>query len=300
MEEPRSDEQEIRRSRNGGEAREWGLVLSAAGIPSRVLQDGGGFVLTVASADATRADAELVAYARDVATRQAALARRRRHRPPEATGPEPLGVALLTTLAMIGFYALTGPARAASPWFAGGSADVAAMRAGELWRAVTALCLHADLGHLTANALFGSFFLAAAGRSLGAGLALALVILAGAGGNAVNAFLRPSDYVSLGASTAVFGAVGLLSGLGIVRRVQRGDRWRLALLPLVGGLGILAMVGSGGGRVDVFAHLFGLGVGVVLGLGTALASAGPPRALAQLGWGAAAIALVLGSWQLAL
>ena len=110
------------------------------------------------------------------------------------------------------------------------------MRAGELWRAVTALCLHADLAHLTANALFGSFFLAAAGRSLGAGLALALVTLAGAGGNAVNAV----------------------------------------------------------------AHLFGLLVGVLLGLATALAIARPPGPLAQAGWGAAAVLLLLGSWQLAL
>jgi membrane associated rhomboid family serine protease len=297
---PRGDEQEIRRFGNGGQAREWGLVLSAAGIPSSVLRDSGGFALHVASADVHRAEAELAAYAEDVATRDAALARRRRSRPPEAVGSAPLSVALLTTLAMVGFYNWTGPARAGAAWFAHGSADVAAMRAGELWRAVTALCLHADLAHLTANALFGSFFLAAAGRSLGAGLALALVTLAGAGGNAVNAFLRSSDYVSLGASTAVFGAVGLLSGLGVVRRVQRGDRWRLTLLPFAGGLGILAMVGSGGGRVDVFAHLFGLLVGVLLGLATALAIARPPGPLAQAGWGAAAVLLLLGSWQLAL
>jgi hypothetical protein len=132
------------------------------------------------------------------------------------------------------------------------------------------------------------------------GLALALVLLAGAGGNAVNAFLRSSDYVSLGASTAVFAAVGLLSGLGVVRRMQRGDRWRLALLPFAGGLGILAMVGSGGGRVDVFAHLFGLLVGTALGLGVALVVAGPPRPWVQVVSGVGAVLVVLGSWRLAL
>jgi rhomboid protease GluP len=294
------DELEIRRSRNGGEARDWGLVLSAVGISSRVAQDSEGFALHVLSADAARAEAELSAYSADVASRNAALARRRRSRPPEATGPAPVGVALLTTLAMIGFHGWTGPARSSSAWFAEGSADVTAMGSGELWRAVTALCLHADLGHLAANALFLTFFLAALGRSLGAGLALALVLLAGAGGNGVNAFLRSSEYVSLGASTAVFAAVGLLSGLGVVRRVQRGDRWRLALLPLAGGLGILAMVGSGGGRVDVFAHLFGLLVGTGLGLGVALVVAKPPGSWVQAACGAGAVLVVLGSWRLAL
>jgi membrane associated rhomboid family serine protease len=297
---PPGDELEIRRSRNGGQARDWGLVLSAVGISSRVRRDAEGFALHVFPADAARAEAELSAYAEDVATRNAALARRRRSRPPEATGPAPIGVAIVTTLAMIGFHGWTGPARATSTWFARGSADVNAMGAGELWRAATALCLHADLGHLAANAVFLTFFLAAVGRSLGAGLALALVLLAGAGGNAVNAFLRSSDYVSLGASTAVFAAVGLLSGLGVVRRMQRGDRWRLALLPFAGGLGILAMVGSGGGRVDVFAHLFGLLVGTALGLGVALVVAGPPRPWVQVVSGVGAVLVVLGSWRLAL
>lgn len=294
------EELEIRRSRNGGQARDWGLVLSAVGISSRVLRDSEGFGLYVRGADAARAEAELSAYAEDVAMRNAALARRRRSRPPEATGPAPVGVALLTTLAMIAFHGWIGPARASSAWYSQGSADVTAMGAGELWRAVTALCLHADLGHLAANALFLTFFLAALGRSLGAGLALALVLVGGAGGNGVNAFLRSTEYVSLGASTAVFAAVGLLSGLGVVRRVQRGDRWRLALLPFAGGLGILAMVGSGGGRVDVFAHLFGLLVGTGLGLGVALVVAKPPAAWIQVACGVAAVLTVLGCWRLAL
>ncbi|MEN8159334.1 MAG: rhomboid family intramembrane serine protease, partial [Myxococcota bacterium] len=258
-----------------------------------------GFALRVASADVARAEAELAAYDEDVAMRNAARARRRRSRPPEVEGDAPLVTAVVVTLAMVAFYAWTGPGRASGAWFAQGSADAAAMRAGELWRAVTALCLHADLAHLFANALFGTFFLAALGRSLGPGLALALYVLSGTGGNVVNAFLRSTDHVSIGASTAVFGAVGLLSGLGVVRRVQRGDRGRLALLPLAAGLGILAMVGSGGGRVDAFAHLFGLVVGTGLGLGTAFTIARPPGALSQTASGAAAVLLLWACWQLA-
>jgi membrane associated rhomboid family serine protease len=294
------DEREIRRSRNGGQAREWGLVLSAAGIPSRVDRDPRGFALRVAGADVARAESELAAYDRDVEARNAARARRRRSRPAEVKGDAPLLTAVVVTLAMLGFYAFTGPGRASGAWFANGSADAAAIRAGEWWRAVTALCLHSDLAHLFANALFGTFFLAMSARSLGPGLALALYVLSGAGGNLVNAFLRSTEHLSIGASTAVFGAVGLLSGLGVVRRMQRGDRGRVALLPLAGGLGILAMVGSGGGRVDAFAHLFGLMVGTGLGLGTALAMARPPRAWAQVAWGAAAVLLVVGGWRLAL
>ena len=47
----------------------------------------------------------------------------------------------------------------AGPWFEGGSADSTRILAGELWRSVTALCLHADVGHVASNALFGALFL---------------------------------------------------------------------------------------------------------------------------------------------
>jgi len=293
------DEEEVARARSSAQARDWGLVLSAVGIASRVVQDAHGFALLVPAVDAARAVHELRGYSADVATREAARARQRRWRPPEYPGPAPIGVAVLAHLALAAVYAAVGPAWAGSVWLARGTADAAAIRSGELWRTLTALCLHADLAHLAANLLFGTVFLAALGRVVGPGLALALVLAAGAGGNALNAFLRSADHASIGASTAVFGAVGLLSGVSVVRRAQRGDRWRLTLVPFAAGFGILAMIGSAGERVDVFAHAFGLLVGFGLGLGTARALPRPPGAWAQAVWGTGAVLAMGGSWWLA-
>ena len=289
---------EFRLAETAAQANEWALVLSSAGIPSSVVRVSHGFALQVHRGNLERAEAELLAYLAE--SHEAAMAEA--DKPPlvEVTGGVPLNAALFVSLAMLGFYGVTGPSRPGVIWFSEGSAHAALIRSGELWRTVTALTLHADLMHLIANLLFGVFFLAAVGRSLGPGVAFGLVILAGAGGNFVNAFLRSSAHISIGASTAVFGAVGVLSGFGIARRVQRGDRWRPIFVPFAAGLGVLAMIGTGEGRVDVFAHLFGLLVGVVVGLGAGLAMPRPLGGWAQLGFAAASVAALLGSWQLAL
>jgi membrane associated rhomboid family serine protease len=289
---------EFRLAATAEQANEWALVLSSVGIPSRVLHVPRGFALQVHRDDAGRAEAELRAYL--VESAEVATAESEKTPLVEVTGAAPLNAALTVLLAMLGFYSVTGPGRSGVIWFSQGSADAALIRGGEIWRIVTALTLHADLMHLIANLLFGTFFLAAAGRSLGPGVAFALVILAGAGGNFANAMFRSSAHISIGASTAVFGAVGVLTGFVIVRRVQRGGRSRPVMVPLAAGLGLLAMFGTGGERVDVFAHLFGLLVGVVVGLGAGLAMPRPLGVWAQLGLAAAAVAALLGSWHLAL
>jgi len=51
-------------------------------------------------------------------------------------------------------------------------------RGGEFWRAVTALTLHLDVGHLLANLGFGTVFGLLAGQLLGAGVAWATVLAA--------------------------------------------------------------------------------------------------------------------------
>ena len=73
--------------------------------------------------------------------------------------------------------------------------------AGELWRAVTALTLHADHAHLLSNAIACALFLSVVCGALGAGVGSALVLLAGAGGNLANALLHGSHRVSVGAAT---------------------------------------------------------------------------------------------------
>ena len=112
--------------------------------------------------------------------------------------------------------------------------------------------------------------------------------------------LRSGAHDSVGASTAVFGAVGLLGGLGATGRLQVRFRRRNAWVPVAATLGILAMLGTAGERVDLWAHGFGLAAGVGLGLVAGRVMPERPGPLAQWAAGLGAAAAVLGCWRLAL
>src|SRR2546422_168453 len=121
------------------------------------------------------------------------------------------------------------------------------------------------------------------------------LLAAGAGGNVLNAFLHGAHHSAVGASTAVFGAIGLLGGLQFGRKRRRRGAW----LPVAGTLALLAMLGSDC-EADIVAHLFGLLVGGVLGVAAALLVARPPGRPAQWALAGAALAAVAGSWLVAL
>lgn len=140
---------------------------------------------------------------------------------------------------------------------------------GQWWRCVTALFLHADSPHLVSNLAALIFLAPFVARGLGSGLTWAFFLISGALGNAMNAWVQASTHVSLGASTAVFGLIGVLAGQSAW--IEPGQR-KKALLRVFGfGLGFLALLGAGGGeaRVDLGAHFFGLlaglGPGVMFG-----------------------------------
>jgi rhomboid protease GluP len=201
-------------------------------------------------------------------------------------------------IALVVAYLLTGARETGSAAFRAGSADSERILASEPWRAVTALTLHADVAHLIANVTAGALLATAVCRTVGGGLGAALIVAAGAGGNVLNAYLQGPSHVSIGASTAVLGAVGLLSGLAFVRTRHavrgRGRAW----LPLAAGLALLGMLGSDP-RTDLGAHLCGFVVGVVLGAITGRTIGVPGRGVQRVLAVAAAIA-VAASWWLAL
>ena len=62
------------------------------------------------------------------------------------------------------------------------SLDSTAMAAGEWWRAVTALTIHADEGHLVGNMVSLSLFGYAVCLAYGGGLAWALILASGIAG----------------------------------------------------------------------------------------------------------------------
>ena len=167
-------------------------MLSAVRIECRVTPAESGYLLLVDADDIDRAEAELRAYERENSQEEP----HDQPTPEEYDGPAPLNLALAVASAMGAFYLVTGPRDPNVGWFVAGSADAARILEGELWRVVTALSLHADLTHLIGNLLFGTLFLTLAGRSLGPGVAFALALLAGSGGNLLNALLRNVRYVS--------------------------------------------------------------------------------------------------------
>ena len=272
-------------------ADEWALVLIAEGLSPSVRRSSEGYVLGVPAEEAERGVAILSSYERENPVEP--------HEGDEAAGYAHVVTALAVAGSLVVFFFVTGAGDSMVHWFQRGSADVERILRGELWRTVTALTLHADIGHVLANAIAGAVFLAAVCRGLGPGLGCAVVLLAGAGGNYVNALFHGSFHVSVGASTSVFGAVGVLGGLGVVRRRRKGARGRLAWMPIVAGLALLAMLGMGGGRVDLWAHLFGFLVGSVMGVLVAFAVPRPPGLRVQWVLGGATLAVVLYCWTLA-
>ena len=272
-------------------ADEWELVLLAQGLSPNVRRTPDGVVVSVPEAEVGRALASLSAYDRE--NPQKPLERVE----PIGSGSWVSGIAVGLTLGL--FYSITVQWLPASSWFARGAADAERILQGELWRTVTALTLHADVAHVLSNAIAAGLFLSVVNSILGAGIGGALVLLAGAGGNLVNAMLHGSPHVSVGASTAVFGAVGLLGSLGLSRRRRNAlSRWR-AWLPVAAALALLGMLGSSGQRVDIWAHLFGLLAGAVIGLPFGLVRQPATGFRVQWTCGMVSLALLVYCWILA-
>jgi len=277
-------------TRSATQAEECAVVLAASGIAHRLETMGGGWRLMVAAGDADRAAHALAAYERENRDEPQLEPSR------AAYGTSWIG-ALIAAL-LVGFFAVTGP-RAPNVWFDRGSASAQAIRSGEVWRTVTALTLHADLAHVLSNALACLVFVTAVAWWLGPGVGTWLVLLAGAGGNALTAITTETSSVSVGASTAIFGALGLLAVRQFVARRRGGPSGHKAWVVIAASLALLGLLGTGPGS-DLLAHVFGLLIGGLLGVGPALA---PHQSLGRSSqWllALAASALVLVCWKLAL
>ena len=117
-------------------------------------------------------------------------------------------------LFLLGFFAMSN-LMSGVPWLERGSANAAKIIEGEVWRSITALTLHADIAHALGNACALAIFLAALAGQCGGGMAVLAVLLSGAAGNLGNAYLRGAPHDGIGASTAVFGALGIIGVLAL-------------------------------------------------------------------------------------
>ena len=271
---------------------EHGLVLDAKGISYRLVQADGVAFLWVFAADAAAAAEELARYASE---------RTERPEPPLAFVPFAGDVAgaLAYAAVLISVAYCAGNQTFDADWLGLGALDSSAGMASEWWRSITALTLHLDQEHLLGNLLFGAGVGILTARLLGPGVAWLSILMCAAIANYADMLLSPSPHRAIGASTAVFAALGMLAGFGWGQRLaQRYRRRRLYRWgPLFGGVCLLALLGAGNEHVDVLGHLLGFTVGVVAGF--AYARAGMPLnrgAPLQLATGFIAFGLVLSAW----
>ena len=135
---------------------------------------------------------------------------------------------------------------------------------GELYRTVTALMIHSDGAHLAGNMAGAILFIPFVCGVQGYGLGLLAILATGILGNFFTALLYQTDHISMGASTSVFGAIGILAAHQSFRKFRMPDRRLHAWLPVGGGLCLLGWL-SAGEHTDILAHLFGLGSGLIVG-----------------------------------
>ena len=271
-------------------ANELGLVLVARGVPFERRGGSLGWEIWVPLQLAPQAATELALYRHENLREVGA-------RPILEVGdgrPGVIAYAATLVAVYIAVYNLAG----GRDWLAAGRLDAGAVLAGEWWRIVTALTLHVELAHLGGNLAFGAFFGYFVGRYFGTGVGWLAVLLAAAFGNGLNAWVEAPAHRSIGASTAVFAALGLLAAYTWRRGFLRHTPWRARSAPIVAALGLLAFTGTAGENTDLGAHLFGFVAG--LGGGLALArfttTAWLENAAVQRTAAALAVLLVVAAW----
>jgi membrane associated rhomboid family serine protease len=254
---------EVFRSLHRSACEERAFVLAAVGIPSGVATDGAQFLLEVDVANATVALNELRHY--EAESRPA---------PPP---PPPLRVHRNAWVGCVAYVAiLLGVAHmiAEGLWrldaFDAADLDAVRVQSGQWWRAWTALTLHLDAAHLAANLGAGIWFGYLAARQLGSGRAWLFIVNGAALANLIEGGFAPTTRHAVGASTAVFTALGMLAAHSWRTRFHLPQRWVLRWGPLVAGVVLLGWLGSAGEGTDLVAHALGFMIGALIGATTAL------------------------------
>jgi rhomboid protease GluP len=246
-------------------ADEFGLAILAMGESYWAFFSAGRYILCTSTTAAEKVGMELLIFSKLRRCKRVKIINAPEH-------PLKWGSVYAYALILAGFFLLQQHLPALIQT---GRADaVAIVGHSEWWRCLTALYLHADGSHLVANILSGGGFALILCKLYGGPVTWALILLAGAIGNACTAAIYyPVDHFSIGASTAVFAGLGILTATGMAMSLRLGKSalglpsW---LLPLLSGLTLLGFLGVGESdnfvrKIDIMAHLNGFIVGILLG-----------------------------------
>ena len=240
------------------------LVLTAVGVEAVITAAEGTFLLQVAPQDAGYAIRHLLQYeAENQATPPPP--------PPPVYAHAWVGCAIYG-LVLVGVAWVLSNGLVRLDAFDLGELDAARVQAGEWWRAWTALTLHLDAPHLAANLGAGTWFGYLAARQMGSGTSWLITVTGAALANLLEGLLAPPEHRAVGASTAVFSALGAMSAYSWREHFALPQRWARRWGPLIAGVVLLGWIGAGGEGtdVDVVAHLAGFAVGALLGATAAL------------------------------
>jgi rhomboid protease GluP len=135
---------------------------------------------------------------------------------------------------------------------------------GEIWRLLSSMFLHGDLGHLLGNMLPLFILGVACEHAFGGAKATAIYLAAGLTGGLATAAIDPRPTV--GASGAVFGLMGCL--VAVLQKLRSTVRVRDGRIAGVVGLWALWQIAQGFTTpwIANFAHIGGLVAGGLLGL----------------------------------
>jgi rhomboid protease GluP len=264
------------------------LILDAEGISCRVDRTAAGWTIMVACGD-------IEAARKSISTYDSENPSGRAHTDSQAPPLHNTVTGFYAAGVLAAVYAAVSRSVDSRLYLEAFGASASKIADGEYFRSVTALLLHADSAHLVAN-MAGILIFGTAVCSVGGwGLGWFLIVAAGAAGNLVNAGFYATGHLSIGASTAVFGAVGILTGYRILPGFPTPRKRLKAWVPLGAGLALLAFAGAGE-HTDIMAHLFGFLAGLPLGLARPLYARHADRSGYQAGYLFLTIAIVVGAW----
>jgi len=128
----------------------------------------------------------------------------------------------------------------------------------EIYRLLTSMFVHADPIHLVSNMfalfIYGTFIETSYKRYQ----YLVIYFISGLMGSLFTLLLFPPDVISLGASGAIFGLIGA----SIYLVIRQGERFFLILALIYLAFFVFSSFAPG---INLWAHLFGLGSGLILG-----------------------------------
>ena len=180
-----------------------------------------------------------------------------------------------------------------------GLMDGVAVSHGEWWRLCTGILLHADVGHLAANASIGLVLLGLAMGRYGTGIGLLAAYLAGVGGNVVTWLIYTEGHRSLGASGMVMGSLGLLAAQSVSLSRKSPQDLKYVISGTIAGAMLFVLLGLSPGT-DVLAHFGGFVTGLLLGSILRLAPRFAHNTAANVVAGLLFALLVIVTWRLAL